>query len=181
MASDCLALGYKERALHYLEELITLIQRDKFFSNPLFYGYIKQSQKVDLFFLFGYLYGLNEQHENATVYYEHTFVLLQTQFKSNSLDQLCIEHMSLIYDQMGRVFANQGFYSRASKCLHDSIQMMIKIKSHKSHKTSDTQLAYKLANIGAIEFRCGNYDLAAKSIEQAIKLFEREYGNDCVP
>jgi hypothetical protein len=71
-----LALGLKKRALEYMEELIQVIEQDKFFNSPLFTGYIKQSMKIDIFFYMGYLYGMNEQHENAFVFYDRTYDLL---------------------------------------------------------------------------------------------------------
>ena len=73
---DCLALGLKKKALKYMENLIIMIEQDKFFNSSLFYGFLKFSYKIDFLFYIGYLYGMNQEHENAHIYYDRTFKLL---------------------------------------------------------------------------------------------------------
>lgn len=54
---DCRAINLKKKAIKYLEECMEFLENDPYLNSIIFLDVLKSSIKVDMFFLYGYLYG----------------------------------------------------------------------------------------------------------------------------
>ncbi|CAD8089978.1 unnamed protein product [Paramecium sonneborni] len=174
---DCISLNLKKLSISYVEEFLSFIEKDKYLNTNIFENVLKSSIRSDVYFLVGYIYGQRGQHEETFIFFKRSFIIIKELYDNNQLDQQLIIKMSLIYDQMSRVLANQGFYIDAKQYLMNSLQLFQQVKK----KINPLQIAYKHANLGNLLFKLGQYTDARVHTESALVIFEEEYGKVSVP
>ncbi|CAD8081890.1 unnamed protein product [Paramecium primaurelia] len=174
---DCISLNLKKLSITYVEEFLSFLEKDKYLNTPIFENVLKSSIRSDVYFLVGYIYGQRGQHEETFIFFKRSFIIIREFYDNNQLDQQLIIKMSLIYDQMSRVLANQGFYIDAKQYLMNSLQLFQQVKK----KINPLQIAYKHANLGNLLFKLGQFTDARVHTESALVIFEEEYGKVSVP
>jgi tetratricopeptide (TPR) repeat protein len=75
--------------------------------------------------------------------------------------------MAVVQDQLGRVLANQGFFAKSIMYFNGSLESL---SLQRKESINQLHLAFKLANMGSVEYRIADYAHSIAHTEKALEI-----------